>query len=67
MCDWVYCELIMWHKYNHRLREADNNRLARQARPGQKRRFRLSSWVRAWLVRRRLARGMESRAFLRGA
>lgn len=67
MCDWVYCELILWHTYNRRLREAAQNQLARQARPGQQRRFRLLAWARAWLQRQRSARGMGSRASLRGA
>lgn len=67
MCDWVYCELILWHTYNRRLREAAQNRLARQARPGPQRRLGLISWARAWLQRRRSARGMEWRTFLRGA
>lgn len=67
MFDWGYCELIIWQTYSDRLREAEKNRLVRQARPGQKRLFRLPSWARAWLERWRSVPGLEWRAFLRGA
>jgi hypothetical protein len=40
MFDWVYCELIIWQTYGDRLRQVEKDRLVRQARPGQKRRFR---------------------------
>jgi hypothetical protein len=40
MFDWGYCEFNMWQTYSDRLRQAEKNRLVRQARLGQKRRFR---------------------------
>jgi len=63
MRDWIYCELIMRQIYSDRLREVEKNRHVRQARLGQKRRFRLPSWARAWLERWRPVPGMERPSF----
>jgi hypothetical protein len=46
MFDWVCSEFIMWQTYRDRLREAEKNRLAKQARTGQMRSFHPPSWVR---------------------
>lgn len=34
MLDWACCEFTMWQTYANRLREAEKNRLAKQARTG---------------------------------
>jgi hypothetical protein len=45
MLDWACCECIMWQTYRDRLREAQTNRLARQARAGAVWRFRFDKFM----------------------
>jgi hypothetical protein len=58
-------EFIMWQTYRDRMREAEKNRLVRQARAGQKRDSRLLAWARAWLDRHLWALRTEWQAHLR--
>jgi hypothetical protein len=45
----VFIELLMRESYTARLREAEGNRLVRQAQVGHRRRIRLLSSLWAWL------------------
>jgi hypothetical protein len=55
MFDWGFYAFTMRLAYRDRLQEAEQLRLARQARAGQTRPPRWLAWVRAWLERGLLA------------
>lgn len=55
MFDWGFYEMIMWQIYRDRLREAEKDRLAGQARTGYRRRFQLLASAQSRSERRLLA------------